>query len=68
MTKIDIYQIKGTLKEIRPPAWRRRVRGDTWLGKLHDILQIAMAGPTTRRTRSARSTSTGWEGIRPGIV
>lgn len=41
MTKI--YQIKITLKYIRPPIWRRiQVPADTRLGKLHDILQITM--------------------------
>lgn len=38
-----IYQIKVTLKWSKPPIWRRlQVRGDTKLGKLHQILQIAM--------------------------
>jgi hypothetical protein len=38
-----IYQIKVTLKWSKPPIWRRiQVRGDTKLGKLHDILQITM--------------------------
>ena len=38
-----VYQIKVTLKWSKPPIWRRlQVRGDTRLGKLHRILQIAM--------------------------
>lgn len=38
-----IYQIKVILKWSKPPIWRRlQVRGDTKLGKLHQILQIAM--------------------------
>lgn len=38
-----IYQIKVTLKWSKPPIWRRlQARGDTKLGKLHQILQIAM--------------------------
>lgn len=38
-----IYQIKVTLKWSKPPIWRRlQVRGDTKLGKLHQILQITM--------------------------
>jgi hypothetical protein len=38
-----IYQLKVTLKHIRPPIWRRvLVRGDISLGKLHRILQIVM--------------------------
>ena len=37
-----IYQIKVTLKWSKPPIWRRlQVRGDTKLGKLHHILQVA---------------------------
>lgn len=40
---MDIYQIKVTLKYSHPHIWRRiQVRGDTKLGKLHDILQIGM--------------------------
>lgn len=38
-----IYQVKVTLKGSKPPIWRRlQVRGDTSLGELHDLLQIAM--------------------------
>jgi hypothetical protein len=38
-----IYQIKVTLKEIRPPVWRRiQVTDETRLDRLHEILQILM--------------------------
>ena len=38
-----IYQLKVTLEGVRPPIWRRiQVKGDTKLGKLHDILQDVM--------------------------
>lgn len=42
-TEPMIYQVKVTLKGIRPPVWRRvQVSGDTSLGKLHRILQCVM--------------------------
>ena len=38
-----IYQIKVSLKGIRPPIWRRiQVRDNTTLYKLHGILQVVM--------------------------
>jgi len=38
----DVYQIKISLKGIRPPIWRRiEVFSDTTLEKLHLIFQIA---------------------------
>ena len=38
-----IYQLKITLKDIRPPIWRRvQVPGDITLGDLHDIIQSVM--------------------------
>lgn len=41
--KASIYQLKVTLKDTKPPAWRRiLVHGDTKLDDLHYILQIAM--------------------------
>ncbi len=44
MTKNEkIYQIKITLKYIRPPIWRRvQVRADVTLAEFHRLLQIAM--------------------------
>lgn len=42
-TAAQIYQLKVTLRDIRPPIWRRlQVSGAATLGELHDILQIAM--------------------------
>jgi hypothetical protein len=38
-----IYQLKITLRHIRPPIWRRvLVPGDMSLGELHDVIQAAM--------------------------
>jgi hypothetical protein len=38
-----IYQLKVTLKDSRPPIWRRLlVHQDSTLADLHDIIQIAM--------------------------
>ncbi|MBN1582255.1 MAG: plasmid pRiA4b ORF-3 family protein [Anaerolineae bacterium] len=43
MSAVSIYQIKITLSGSKPPIWRRvLVRGDTTLGKLHDIIQAVM--------------------------
>jgi hypothetical protein len=39
----NVYQVKVTLEDVRPAIWRRLlVRGDTRLGRLHDILQSTM--------------------------
>ena len=39
----SVYQLKITLKDFRPPIWRRvQVNSDTTLGKLHQIIQAAM--------------------------
>ena len=39
----DVYQIKISLNDIRPPIWRRlEVFSDTTLEKLHLIFQLAM--------------------------
>src|SRR5450759_1911161 len=38
-----IYQIKVTLKDSKPPIWRRiQVRGDVTLAQFHTILQLVM--------------------------
>ena len=38
-----IYQLKITLRESKPPIWRRiQVKSNTTLAKLHDIFQIVM--------------------------
>lgn len=42
-TNQSIYQLKITLKDFRPPIWRRvQVASETTLGKLHRIIQLAM--------------------------
>jgi hypothetical protein len=41
--EVVIYRLKVTLKDFRPPIWRRaEVRDDITLAKLHRILQIVM--------------------------
>jgi Plasmid pRiA4b ORF-3-like protein len=41
----EIYQIKMTLRNIRPPVWRRvLVPSDFTLGQLHQVIQTAMGG------------------------
>lgn len=38
-----VYQLKVTLRDLRPPVWRRLlVPANTRLSELHDILQVAM--------------------------
>ena len=38
-----IYQLKITLRDIRPPIWRRvQVPGDIGLVQLHDVIQAVM--------------------------
>ena len=40
---MKIHQLKITLKHIKPPIWRRlEVPADIKLGKLHEVIQIAM--------------------------
>lgn len=40
---VSIYELKITLRDTRPPIWRRlRVRSDVTLLKLHTILQFVM--------------------------
>lgn len=43
-TKVSsVYQLKITLKDIRPPIWRRvQVRGDATLSHLHWVIQLSM--------------------------
>jgi hypothetical protein len=37
-----VYQVKVSLRRIRPPVWRRlRLPGGTSLGELHEVLQVA---------------------------
>src|SRR5438270_219656 len=40
--KDDIYQLKITLRDIKPPIWRRIQVPDCSLAKLHDIIQVVM--------------------------
>ena len=37
-----VYQLKITLRDIKPPAWRRVQVKDCSLAKLHDIIQTCM--------------------------
>jgi hypothetical protein len=39
---VPIYEIKVTLKDIKPPIWRRMQIKDCTLAKLHDIIQFGM--------------------------
>ncbi len=42
------YQIKITLRDSRPPVWRRiQVRNDITLAELHKVLQAVMGGTDT---------------------
>jgi len=42
-TDYPVYQLKLTLKGLRPPVWRRiQVAGDTSFRKLHNMIQILM--------------------------
>jgi hypothetical protein len=49
---LSIYQIKITLKDVRPPIWRRvQVRSDELLEHLHYVIQLSM-GWTNSHLRS----------------
>jgi hypothetical protein len=37
-----VYQLKITLKDVRPPIWRRALVPDCSLEELHEIIQVAM--------------------------
>ena len=37
-----VYQLKVTLKDIKPPVWRRLLVPDCSLAKLHEVIQVAM--------------------------
>jgi hypothetical protein len=42
-SEAEVYQIKVTLEDSKPPIWRRLlVRSDITLGDLHPIIQVAM--------------------------
>lgn len=38
----SVYQLKITLRDIRPPIWRRVQVKDCTLSKLHEIIQVSM--------------------------
>ncbi|QDV36967.1 plasmid pRiA4b ORF-3 family protein [Tautonia plasticadhaerens] len=38
----SVYQLKVTLKDIRPPVWRRLLVPDCSLSMLHEVIQVAM--------------------------
>jgi hypothetical protein len=40
--KGPIYQLKITLKEVKPPIWRRVQTKDCTLADLHEIIQVSM--------------------------
>src|SRR4051794_23805288 len=37
-----VHQLKITLKDVKPPIWRRVQVKDCTLGKLHDVIQAVM--------------------------
>ncbi len=38
----NVYQLKVTLRDIRPPVWRRLLVPDCSLARLHEAIQVAM--------------------------
>ena len=41
-TRTKVYQLKITLKNIKPPIWRRLLVPDCTLDDLHEMIQVAM--------------------------
>src|SRR5436309_96987 len=37
-----VYQLKITLRDVRPPIWRRVQVKDCTLSQLHEVIQVAM--------------------------
>lgn len=60
-TDQSIYQLKITLKDFRPPIWRRiQVTSETTLGKLHRIIQSAMGWTNSHRPAAFDSGGGVW--------
>ena len=67
-----IYQLKITLKDIKPPVWRRIEVPDCSLGDLHEVIQIVMgwhdthmhqfvvSGDLLRADRRPTTSASGW--------
>jgi Plasmid pRiA4b ORF-3-like protein len=49
-----VYQLKITLRDIKPPIWRRVQVKDCTLNQLHDIIQTCMGWDVRHRVLSAR--------------
>jgi hypothetical protein len=39
---VQVYQLKITLRHIKPPIWRRLLVKSCTLGQLHDLIQVSM--------------------------
>ena len=53
---VRAYELKVTLRRIRPPVWRRvKVRSDITLEDLHRVLQVVM-GWTDNHMHAFRAT------------